>query len=52
MGLPFDDGIYIFLKEVIDNSIDEYVMDMESRIDVTVENRSVTVRDYSIVAYH
>ena len=45
-GSSRDDGIYVLLKEVIDNSIDEYVMGYGKQIDVTVENGSVTVRDY------
>lgn len=45
-GSSRDDGIYVLLKEVIDNSVDEYVMGYGKQIDVTVENGSVTVRDY------
>ena len=45
-GSSRDDGIYVLLKEVIDNSIDEYVMGYGKKIDVIVENGSVTVRDY------
>jgi len=41
-----DDGIYILLKEVIDNSIDEYIMGAGRRIDVTIEGNTVSVRDY------
>ena len=41
-----DDGIYILLKEVVDNSIDEFIMKHGSRIEVTVLNGSVSVRDY------
>jgi topoisomerase-4 subunit B len=41
-----DDGIYILLKEVIDNSIDEYVMGNGKTIEVTVRGREVRVRDY------
>lgn len=41
-----DDGIYILLKEVIDNSIDEFIMGNGSRIDITLKNNQVTVRDY------
>ena len=41
-----DDGIYILLKEVIDNSIDEFMEGHGDRINVTVENRRVTVRDF------
>lgn len=45
-GTSYDDGIYILLKEVIDNSIDEYVMGHGKKIDVTVKEGKVTVRDY------
>lgn len=47
-GSDMDDGIYILLKEVIDNSIDEYIMGHGSRIDVDVntKTKSVRVRDY------
>ncbi len=41
-----DDGIYILLKEVIDNGIDEFIMGAGKRIDVRIENNRVTVRDY------
>lgn len=41
-----DDGIYVLLKEVLDNSIDEYTMGYGKRIEVTVEEGTVTVRDY------
>ncbi|HMO38866.1 MAG TPA: DNA topoisomerase IV subunit B [Saprospiraceae bacterium] len=45
-GASADDGIYVLIKEVIDNSIDEYVMGFGRQIDVTVEDGTVTVRDY------
>ena len=46
-GSHADDGIYILLKEVIDNSIDEYAMGFGKRIDVTInEEGRVSVRDY------
>lgn len=45
-NLP-EDGIYVLLKEVIDNSIDEFKMNAGKRIDVEIEdNLRVTVRDY------
>ncbi|MBN2716134.1 MAG: type IIA DNA topoisomerase subunit B [Deltaproteobacteria bacterium] len=40
------DGIYIMLKEVIDNSIDEFIMGNGKRIDVTLTDNTVSVRDY------
>jgi topoisomerase-4 subunit B len=45
-GSSPDDGIYILLKEVIDNSIDEFAMGHGRRIDVTIKDGSVTVRDF------
>lgn len=45
-GSSYDDGIYVLLKEVIDNSIDEYVMGHGKRIDVQVTERQVAIRDY------
>lgn len=45
-GSSPDDGIYILLKEVIDNSIDEFVMGGGKTIEVTVKDQTVTVRDY------
>ena len=41
-----DDGIYILLKEVIDNSIDEFIMGNGNRIDITILDNKVSVRDY------
>ena len=41
-----DDGIYILLKEIVDNSIDEFIMGAGRRIDVTLEGTAVSVRDY------
>lgn len=45
-GSSPDDGIYILLKEVLDNSIDEFVMGGGKTIEVTVKEQTVTVRDY------
>jgi topoisomerase IV subunit B len=45
-GATPDDGIYVLLKEVIDNSIDEYVMGHGKHIDISIEEGVVTVRDY------
>ena len=45
-GSSPDDGIYILLKEVIDNSIDEFVMGNGKSIEVTIDSTLVTVRDY------
>ena len=45
-GAAPDDGIYILLKEVFDNCIDEYVMGHGKNIDVKIENGEVEIRDY------
>ncbi len=45
-GTNPDDGIYILVKEVIDNSIDEFIMGNGDRIDITLKDNQVTVRDY------
>ncbi|MCP5105200.1 MAG: type IIA DNA topoisomerase subunit B [bacterium] len=45
-GSSRDDGIYILVKEVIDNSIDEYMMGFGRKIDVTVSDQKVKVRDF------
>lgn len=45
-GSSQDDGIYILLKEIIDNSIDEFVMGSGKTIEVSIKENEVTVRDY------
>lgn len=45
-GSSQDDGIYVLLKEVIDNSIDEYVMGHGKSIDILIEQGKVAIRDY------
>ena len=45
-GTSADDGIYVLLKEVLDNSIDEYRMGYGKSIAVTIQDGTVTVRDY------
>ncbi len=45
-GSTPDDGIYVLLKEVIDNSIDEYVMGHGRQIEIEIKGKTVTVRDY------
>lgn len=45
-GSAPEDGIYVLLKEVLDNSIDEYAMGYGRTIDVTINELGVTVRDY------
>ncbi|MDR7370690.1 DNA topoisomerase IV subunit B [Flavobacterium aquidurense] len=45
-GSSPDDGIYILLKEVLDNCIDEFVMGSGKTIEVTIKDKTVSVRDY------
>ena len=45
-GSNLDDGIYILLKEVIDNSIDEYIMGYGDKIVISIKGNRVKVRDY------
>ncbi len=45
-GSSPDDGIYILIKEVLDNSVDEYVMGAGKTIDIVVKEDTVTIRDY------
>ena len=45
-GSAYDDGIYILLKEILDNSIDEFVMGAGKTIEITIKDNYVNVRDY------
>ena len=45
-GTSSDDGIYVLLKEVLDNAMDEYMMGYGKAIDITIEEGVVTIRDY------
>ncbi|GJQ47981.1 DNA topoisomerase 4 subunit B [Candidatus Kuenenia stuttgartiensis] len=45
-GSSMDDGIYVLVKEVVDNSIDEYVMGFGKTIEIKISEHEVTVRDY------
>jgi topoisomerase-4 subunit B len=45
-GSSPDDGIYVLLKEVIDNCIDEYTMGYGKQVDISIEKKTVTVRDF------
>ena len=40
------DGIYVLLKEIIDNSVDEYAMGFGKQVQITIEDKTVTVRDF------
>jgi DNA gyrase/topoisomerase IV subunit B len=45
-GSHYDDGIYVLVKEVVDNAIDEFIMGYGDRVTVAVEGARVTVRDF------
>ena len=45
-GSAVDDGIYVLIKEIIDNSIDEYVMGFGKTIDVKISDKKAVIRDY------
>ncbi len=45
-GSQYDDGIYILLKEVIDNAIDEFIMNHGNRVEVSLTEQTVKIRDY------
>ena len=45
-GSSADDGVYVLMKEVIDNCIDEHTMGYGKHVDVRIEGKNITVRDY------
>src|SRR5215208_949236 len=45
-GSSPDDGIYVLIKEVIDNCIDEYTMGYGKQVDINIEKNTVTIRDF------
>ena len=45
-GSSQDDGIYVLIKEVLDNAIDEFMMGFGKRIDISINGREVKIRDY------
>src|SRR5512140_1937371 len=45
-GSSHDDGIYVLIKEIIDNAIDEFVMGYGKTIEVVIKEHVVSVRDY------
>jgi len=45
-GSAYDDGIYVLLKEIVDNSIDEFVMGAGKSIDISISEHKVSIRDY------
>jgi topoisomerase IV subunit B len=45
-GSSPDDGIYVLLKEVVDNCIDEHTMGYGKQVDISIDQKTVTIRDY------
>ncbi|MBC7912785.1 MAG: type IIA DNA topoisomerase subunit B [Pyrinomonadaceae bacterium] len=45
-GSAYDDGIYVLLKEIVDNSIDEFVMGAGRSIEINISDHKVSIRDY------
>ena len=45
-GAQADDGIYVLIKEVVDNSVDEFIMGVGRQIDISIADNVVSVRDY------
>ena len=45
-GSSADDGVYVLIKEVIDNCIDEHTMGFGKQVDVVIEGKTITVRDF------
>jgi topoisomerase IV subunit B len=45
-GSAPDDGIYVLIKEVIDNCIDEHTMGYGKQVEIAIDNKTVTIRDY------
>lgn len=45
-GSHYDDGVYILIKEVIDNAIDEYIMGHGKKVEVSIEGHQFSIRDF------
>src|SRR5215204_4744590 len=45
-GSHYDDGCYILLKEVIDNAIDEYIMGHGKEVQIEIQDKTVSIRDF------
>ena len=45
-GSQADDGIYVLIKEVVDNSVDKFIMGAGRQVEITIEDNRVSVRDY------
>lgn len=45
-GAHYDDGIYVLVKEVIDNAVDEFIMGAGRKVEISIEDKQVSIRDY------
>jgi topoisomerase-4 subunit B len=45
-GTSQDDGVYILLKEIMDNAIDEYIMGYGKKVEVRLDNDEIMIRDF------
>ena len=45
-GTNYDDGVYVLIKEVIDNSVDEFIMGYGDKIIVEIKDKTIAVRDF------
>ncbi len=45
-GNHYDDGIYVLLKEIVDNAVDEFIMAHGKKVEITLEEDTISVRDY------
>lgn len=45
-GASHDDGIYVLLKEILDNAVDEFIMGFGKKIEITIKDQKAIVRDY------
>ncbi len=45
-GASHDDGIYVLTKEILDNAVDEFIMGFGKKIEITIKDQKVSVRDY------
>ena len=45
-GTNYEDGIYVLVKEIVDNAIDEFIMGHGKRVEISVKEQTVAIRDY------
>ena len=45
-GASHDDGIYVLIKEIVDNAVDEFTMGYGKTIEVSIKDQTVTIRDF------